>query len=324
MGTPSEEQWPHLTSLPYWRTSFPEWPPMSMHSLVPSVGPQGHSLLQQLFKYNPVERISAVDSLVHPYVAPLLPQQEGLLSSVVTPAGCVRPAAKEGAAGLRSATPESWSQSGPQLSFGAQALASSSSSSLSSSSSGPILTHAALRAHKVTPALQREGEGEAGAAMTAGGAAMMAGPAGSAGGLLLGLSSVSHDQAPGAGKRSRRSSVSSTTTDMSAHQEAQEMQEAPPAKKRPSAAPMAKDVVTSLDFSGLQEGCEGGELDGDVLTARVRSAHQLDGEVLTAALGKVRVRAAKAAKGADEVEKGEDLKGKGAGEKTVRRSSRLK
>ena len=93
MGTPSPNNWPQLSSLPYWKTTFPEWQPASLKRLVPSLGAAGTDLLERLFVYNPVDRISARDALDHAFVAPVVQRLEaaraggpGARPRVVSPA----------------------------------------------------------------------------------------------------------------------------------------------------------------------------------------------------------------------------------------------
>jgi serine/threonine protein kinase len=68
LGTPRPEDWQGLTSLQYWRNSFPDWSPKSLERLVPSIGPLGASLLEELFVFDPLNRITAIAALEHPYV----------------------------------------------------------------------------------------------------------------------------------------------------------------------------------------------------------------------------------------------------------------
>ena len=76
MGTPSPKNWPQLSSLPYWKTTFPEWQTASLQRLVPSLGAAGTDLLERLFVYNPLDRISARDALDHAFVAPVVQRLE--------------------------------------------------------------------------------------------------------------------------------------------------------------------------------------------------------------------------------------------------------
>jgi hypothetical protein len=45
LGTPNEETWPGVTSLPDFKSAFPKWPPKNLASIVPGLEPAGVDLL---------------------------------------------------------------------------------------------------------------------------------------------------------------------------------------------------------------------------------------------------------------------------------------
>jgi len=85
LGTPSAEDWAGVSDLPYWRPCFPDWPPKALERLVPSIGIPGADLLEQLFIFDPLNRITAVAALQHPYVRDDLGAQ-AVQSAYVSPA----------------------------------------------------------------------------------------------------------------------------------------------------------------------------------------------------------------------------------------------
>ena len=67
MGTPSEETWPGVSSLPDFKADFPSWPAVHLSKLVPQLDADGIDLLTSMLIYDPGKRISAKRALLHPY-----------------------------------------------------------------------------------------------------------------------------------------------------------------------------------------------------------------------------------------------------------------
>nr|XP_028957516.1 cell division control protein 2 homolog C-like [Malus domestica] len=66
LGTPSDKQWPGVSSLRDWHV-YPQWEPQNLARAVPALEPEGVDLLAKMLKYDPAERISAKAALDHPY-----------------------------------------------------------------------------------------------------------------------------------------------------------------------------------------------------------------------------------------------------------------
>ncbi|XWS44586.1 hypothetical protein CRYUN_Cryun15aG0059700 [Craigia yunnanensis] len=66
LGTPTEKQWPGVSSLRDWHV-YPQWEPQNLARAVPSLSADGVDLLSKMLKYDPAERISAKAAMDHPY-----------------------------------------------------------------------------------------------------------------------------------------------------------------------------------------------------------------------------------------------------------------
>jgi len=70
LGTPTDESWPGVSSLPDYKPVFPRWKTQDIQQLLPlQLAPGGHDLLVRLLTYNPATRMSAKRALDHPYIA---------------------------------------------------------------------------------------------------------------------------------------------------------------------------------------------------------------------------------------------------------------
>ncbi|GBG25550.1 Cyclin-dependent kinase 1 [Hondaea fermentalgiana] len=67
LGTPTEETWPGVHSLPDFNTEFPHWRPQPLEKAVPGLDADGLDLLRQCLLYDTAKRISARAALRHPY-----------------------------------------------------------------------------------------------------------------------------------------------------------------------------------------------------------------------------------------------------------------
>ncbi|KAG0586055.1 hypothetical protein M758_2G104400 [Ceratodon purpureus] len=67
LGTPTEETWPGVTSLPDFKSAFPKWPAKNVGSVVPGLEPLGIDLLAKMLILEPSRRITARTALEHEY-----------------------------------------------------------------------------------------------------------------------------------------------------------------------------------------------------------------------------------------------------------------
>jgi len=73
LGTPNEELWPGVSKLPDYKPTFPNWPVAGMDKTITqwgntsAVDPRGLDLLSAMLVYEPAKRMSAKQSMSHPY-----------------------------------------------------------------------------------------------------------------------------------------------------------------------------------------------------------------------------------------------------------------
>lgn len=67
LGTPNEDSWPGVTTLPNFKATFPKWVRKDIESHIPGIDEIGSDLLQNLLHFDPAMRISAKRSLHHKY-----------------------------------------------------------------------------------------------------------------------------------------------------------------------------------------------------------------------------------------------------------------
>jgi cyclin-dependent kinase 2 len=67
LGTPDEEVWPDIVNHPYYKDSFPKYPPVKIEELLSNLDPEGINLLGKMLAYDPNQRITAKEALKHNY-----------------------------------------------------------------------------------------------------------------------------------------------------------------------------------------------------------------------------------------------------------------
>eukprot|EP01060_Flectonema_neradi_P014233 TRINITY_DN20939_c2_g1_i1.p1 TRINITY_DN20939_c2_g1~~TRINITY_DN20939_c2_g1_i1.p1 ORF type:complete len:298 (+),score=63.15 TRINITY_DN20939_c2_g1_i1:50-943(+) len=71
LGTPDEETWPGVTSLPDYKPVFPKWNRQSLQSVCKDIDASGIDLLERLLTYDPKHRITAAAAVAHPWFSEL-------------------------------------------------------------------------------------------------------------------------------------------------------------------------------------------------------------------------------------------------------------
>lgn len=69
MGTPTEQTWPGVSSLPHYSTSFTMYPPQDLRDLIPQIDLMALDLLLLLLQMRPESRISCRKALQHAWFA---------------------------------------------------------------------------------------------------------------------------------------------------------------------------------------------------------------------------------------------------------------
>ena len=70
LGTPSDQDWPGVTRLPYYSQTFPSWPALRLDRAVPALAGPAADLLGRLLAYEPRARITARAALAHAFIDP--------------------------------------------------------------------------------------------------------------------------------------------------------------------------------------------------------------------------------------------------------------
>jgi len=67
LGTPNEDLWPGISTLPDFSENFPKWEPKDLRTQVPQLDALGVDLLSKMLQYEPSKRINARAALAHAY-----------------------------------------------------------------------------------------------------------------------------------------------------------------------------------------------------------------------------------------------------------------
>ncbi|CAI5529896.1 unnamed protein product [Closterium sp. Naga37s-1] len=72
LGTPNDDNWPGVSQLPDYKTSFPQWTSKDHQSIVPNLEKSGIDLLSKMLCLDPSKRVTAREALEHEYFRDLL------------------------------------------------------------------------------------------------------------------------------------------------------------------------------------------------------------------------------------------------------------
>lgn len=73
LGSPTDQTWPGLKLLPDY-VAFPPQPKVPLRSIFNAASDDALDLLEKMLTYDPLERITAIDALMHPYFSGNLPR----------------------------------------------------------------------------------------------------------------------------------------------------------------------------------------------------------------------------------------------------------
>lgn len=77
LGTPHEGTWPGVSAYKDYKSSFPQWNGMDLANICPDLDADGIDLLKKLLIFEPGQRISAREALLHPYFDELKKLKKG-------------------------------------------------------------------------------------------------------------------------------------------------------------------------------------------------------------------------------------------------------
>ena len=78
LGTPNDQNWPGVSSLPDFKPNFPQWAGIGLQAKVPNLDAAGLDLLQRMLVYEPSKRLTAREALQHEYFADVVAPPEAL------------------------------------------------------------------------------------------------------------------------------------------------------------------------------------------------------------------------------------------------------
>jgi len=74
LGTPTESDWPGVTSLPDYKSTFPKWKPQELSRVIAGLDEDARELITSMLVYDPPSRISAKNAVSHRYFRDVKPE----------------------------------------------------------------------------------------------------------------------------------------------------------------------------------------------------------------------------------------------------------